>query len=144
MNKDFDKTLFLEHDTYLSFKDLEKIDNWREVLVSGDTKALESILHTNGCDLSFGYEILSCEHATRTKPHVRHFGPKVTFRERRDKEFEPYRAVEDICRTHESSVVRYGMRESLNMGVNLNDIIEEQLSTHARLLEMKQLDKGKK
>lgn len=147
MKEDFDKTLYLEHDNFLSFRDLQQIDDWRDVLLNEDTKRLEEILYTNGADLAYGYSIESCNHRPKTASagNDAQFGPLIRFKTRTDKWWiDNVMEAEDIARVHPSSFVRAGMRESLNMGVNLNDIIEEQLSTHTRLLEMKQLDKEKK
>ena len=146
MLKQFDEEFATQYDQYLSFHDLEKLDDWRDVLVNEDVDRLEEILYTHGCDMVFGYSLVSDLHQPRTENRkVEYFGPRFLFRERRDKEFEPYRHVTDIARTDPSSTVRSGMKESLNAGVSLNDVIEEALSTNVRLLEMKhEKKKGKK
>ncbi len=139
------KTNCYDFDQYLSFKDLEKLDCWRDILLKNDEDLLEEQLFKHGCDLKYGYQIVSQDHTTRTNPRIAHFGPRILFKERTDEDWiNNYMAIEDVSRVHPSSTVRTGMRESLNNGVNLNDLIEEQLSTHAKLLDIKHEEKEKK
>lgn len=136
MKEKFDTTLYAEHDSYLSFKDLEKLDQWRDVLVAGDEDKLKEILYKHGADVRYGYQILSCHHRTATKPFEEYRGPLIRFKQRTDKYWlDKYTSPEDVARLHPSSFVRHGMRESLNMGVSINDCMEEALSIHAKLLK---------
>lgn len=137
MKEEQDNTLKLYHNQYLSFIDLEKLDDWEKAWKGQDKELFEKILFTHGMDPAFGYSIEQALHVPRTERNQRKmdFGPLVRFKERVDKEFEPYRCVEDICRDDPSSFVRSGMRESLNSGVSLNDIIQERLSIHQKLLK---------
>lgn len=131
-----------DFDQYLSFKDLEKLDCWRNILVAGDEVALKELIFKHGCDLEYGYQIVSQYHVTRTRPYIQHFGPRIVFKERTDADWMgKYMAVEDIARVHTSSFVRAGMTESLNSGLHLADFIEDELSKHVRYLEMKNEEK---
>ena len=84
-----------------------------------------------------------CLHRPRCSNQVE-YGYVVRFRERQDKEFEPYRAVEDIAKTDPSSTVRAGMVNSLNMGTTISDAIEDALSTRAKLIQVKNESKKDK
>lgn len=134
MNKTFDKTLLLYHNQYLSWTDLEKIDGFMEAWKNQDEKKFTEILFTNGMDEAFGWDIGYALHRPRTENQAE-YGLRITFKERLDKEFEPFRCVEDLARDDKSSAVRYGMRQSLNSGLHLNDAIEEQFSIHQKLLK---------
>lgn len=137
MKEKFDTTLYAQHNQYLSFLDLEKVDGFIEAWKSQDENKFIDILHTNGMDKSFGYKIEQGLHVPRTERNQKKFeyGLRVTFKERTDKAFEPYKSVEDICRDDPSSVIRAGMRASLNLGVSINDCMEEALSVHTKLLK---------
>ena len=142
MNKNFDKTLFLQHNQYLSFLDLEKIDGFIEAWKTQDEDKFVEILHTHGMDIEWGWDIDYALHRPRTSNQVE-YGLRVTFKERTDKEFEKYRCVEDLARDDKSSVVRFGMVQSLNSGVHLNDAIEEQFGIDQRLLQKLAEDREK-
>lgn len=135
-----EKINWYDFNQFLSFLDLEKLDNWKEAFNGQNEEMFNQILYTHGCDLSYGWAIETCLHRPRTSNMIE-YGPVIRFKERSDKEFEPYKAVEDIARDHESSFVRAGMQESLNSGLHLADFIEEELSKHVRYLEMKSEEK---
>ena len=143
MNEDFDTTLYLEHNQYLSFLDLELLDDWEEAWKGQNEELFLQILHTNGMDLNYGWQLEECLHRPRCSNQVE-YGYVVRFRERQDKEFEPYRAVEDIAKTDPSSTVRAGMVNSLNMGTTISDAIEDALSTRAKLIQVKNESKKDK
>ena len=143
MNKDFDTTLYATHNQYLSFLDLELLDDWEEAWKGQNEELFLQILHTNGADLNYGWNLEECLHRPRCSNQVE-YGYVVRFRERQDKEFEPYRAVEDIAKTDPSSTVRAGMVNSLNMGTTISDAIEDALSTRAKLIQVKNESKKDK
>lgn len=143
MKEDFDTTLYATHNQYLSFLDLELLDDWEEAWKGQNEELFLQILHTNGADLRYGWSLEECLHRPRCSNQVE-YGYVVRFRERQDKEFEPYRAVEDIAKTDPSSTVRAGMVNSLNMGTTISDAIEDALSTRAKLIQVKnESKKGK-
>lgn len=129
-----------DFDQFLSFLDLEKLDDWEEAFKGQNEELFNKVLYTNGADLDYGWKIEYVLHRPRTSNFVE-YGPVVRFRERRDKEYEPYRDVRDIARTDPSSTVRAGMVESLNAGITLNDAIEERLSIHTKYLKMRSEEK---
>lgn len=135
-----DSSNVLEFDQFLSFTDLEKVDGFTDAWKSQDEEKFIEILYKNGMDKRFGYQLGYSLHRPRTSNQVE-YGLRITFKERQDKEFEPYRDVRDIARTDRSSVVRAGMVESLNLGMYLGQIIEDELSKHVRYLEMKSEEK---
>ncbi len=143
MKEEFDTILFKYHNQYLSFVDLEKLDDWKKAWNGQDEELFLDILYTHGMDRDYGWKIEYAMHVPRTEKNQRKadYGPMITFKERSDKAFEPYKAVEDVCRDHASSIVRTGMRESLNSGLHLADFIEDELSKHVRYLEMKNEEK---
>ena len=143
MNEDFDTTLYAQHNQYLSFLDLELPDDWEEAWKGQNEELFLEILHTNGADLGYGWNLEECLHRPRCSNQVE-YGYVVRFREREDKEFEPYRAVEDIAKTDPSSTVRAGMVNSLNMGTTISDAIEDALSTRAKLIQVKNESKKDK
>lgn len=137
MKEQFDTTLYAQHNQYLSFVDMEKLDDWNKAWKGQDEKLFNDLLHTNGADLNFGWKIDFALHVPRTEKNQKRFdyGPLIRFKERTDKAFEPYKSVEDICRDDPSSTIRAGMRASLNMGVSINDCMEEALYAHSKLLK---------
>ena len=143
MKENFDTTLYAEHNQYLSFLDLELLDGWEEAWKGQNEELFLKILHTNGADLNYGWNLEECLHRPRCSNQVE-YGYVVRFRERQDKEFEPYRAVEDIAKTDPSSTVRAGMVNSLNMGTTISDAIEDALSTRAKLIQVKNESKKDK
>lgn len=70
-------------DYALSFHDLNLVDGFKEAHDSQNLKVFESILQTNGFDVSLGYELVACNH--RTINNIEYYGIRVEGFERTDK-----------------------------------------------------------
>lgn len=70
-------------DYNLSFHDLNLVDGFKDAYASQNTKLFEAILHTNGMDVSLGYELVHCTH--RTINRIEYTGIRVEGFERIDK-----------------------------------------------------------
>ncbi|WYV99071.1 thymidylate synthase [Pseudomonas phage vB_PpuM-NoPa] len=69
----------------LSFHDLNLVTGFKEAYESGNTKFVEATLHTNGFDLTKGYELVRCTH--RTINRIEYTGIRVQGYERTDKDW---------------------------------------------------------
>lgn len=127
-----------EFDQYLTQLDLMLHPKWKE-FVKGDDSVFETILHDFGADLKFGFTSEVETVRARRKdlyPYQQvQTGLVVRFRERRDKEWEPYREITDIIRTNyvegsgpgalTAALARVGMLESMGTTNPLNEAIEK-------------------
>lgn len=69
-------------DYALSFHDLMLVDGFKEAYEIQNSKVFESILQTNGFDVSLGYELVACNH--RTINNIEYYGIRVEGFERTD------------------------------------------------------------
>lgn len=122
-----------EFDQFLGQLDLESHPDWKEAWATQNTKLFEKVLWEMGADLDYGYEFTTCLHRARISQKVE-FGMRVTFKERNDDYWiKNYMQVEDIARCDKSSIVRCGMRLSLNEDSCINDLMVDRLSEEQRL-----------
>jgi hypothetical protein len=128
-----------EFDQYYSFFDLEQHPDWAEAWRDQDEQRVSKILYSLGCDVNYGWEITVCNHRTRTTGQVE-YGPRMSFKQRVDKEFQKYLSTEDLIACSSSFVKgelmgmsrqsnftgdamsKYGCNE---VDVEINDTIKE-------------------
>lgn len=103
-------------DQYLGDVDLMRHPQYTEGLYEKDKELHDSILHSMGADLSYGYEFVESTYRTRICKSIR-VGVRICFKERTDKWWQQNMMdISDIVRyvsENEGTIKAVGMRESL-------------------------------
>lgn len=128
-------------DQYLSFVDLEKLDDWHLAWKGQDKQKFEEILYNNGADLEFGWSVVEGLHRPRTSNQV-DYGPRVTFKERSDKWWvRNMMSVEDIITHVTDEQVRVDLIGMMNQKMSLSEAIEDALGKYT-VSEVEEVLKG--
>lgn len=127
----------MEFDQYLGQLDMERHPLWEKAWIGQDKQAFETILHDLGADLAYGYEFNVCLYRSRMTNKVE-YGVRVMFKERQDKWWTSNMMdASDIVRNTHDSIRATGMRQCLNEDSPLNEVMMDQASKYAVVVDIK-------
>lgn len=126
-----------DFDQYLGQLDMERHPLWEKAWIGQDKKAFETILSDLGADLKYGYEFNVCLYRSRMTNKVE-YGVRVMFKERTDKWWVTnMMATSDIVRQTHDSIRATGMRQAINEDSPLHEVMMEQASKYAVVVDIK-------
>lgn len=112
---------------WLSFKDLNKLPDFRLAIMRQDQESFERILYENGADLSYGYNVVKCLHRPRTE-NMPYDGFRVEFVERLDSDWVKSGAASEEAMYASQRDFLKGELETLNPWANGNNTVNEWMS----------------
>jgi hypothetical protein len=127
----------MEFDQYLGQLDMERHPLWESAWRGQNQDEFETILYDLGADLNYGYDFRVCLHRSRMTSKVE-CGLRVGFRERSDKWWvDNMMDTSDIVRNTHDSIRATGMRMGLNEDSPLNEVMMDQASKFAMVVDIK-------
>lgn len=129
-------------DQYIGFLDLDTHPKWQEIWDEQDEDRFKKVIAYFGADVEQGFMFDQCIYRARrtdlTPSQQVEFGMVVRFKERTDKWWvDNMMSIEDVVRHTQNSIRATGMRTGLNEDSPLHEVMMEQATRHAMIVDIK-------